>query len=64
MLDFANVNFTNSPNGLFQLYYTTTKSYRVPTFCIDEIGIQPDIYLDEALPEHKWIQYVQTYLEN
>lgn len=64
MLDFSNLNFTNSPDGFFQLYYATDKSYRVPTFCIDDVGIQPDVYLDESIPEHLWIKYVQAYLEN
>ena len=63
MLDFSNLNSTNSPDGIFQLYYTTTKSCRVPAYCIDDIGVQPDIYLDESLPEYKWISYIQSYLE-
>lgn len=64
MLDFSNVSSANSPDGYFQLYYTTTKSYRVPSYCIDDIGIQPDIYLDSSLPEYNWIDFVKDYLEN
>ncbi len=64
MLDFSNVATANSSDGMFQLYYTTTKSYRVPNYCIDDVGIQPDVYLDSTLPEYEWVDFVQSYLEN
>jgi C-terminal processing protease CtpA/Prc len=62
-LDFSNVHIVDFPNGLFQLMYTMTASYRIPDFPIDGIGIQPDFYIDETIHEEDWIYYVQSTME-
>jgi len=41
-----------------------TKSYRIPNFCIDDIGVQPDIYYQGIVPEIEWVDKVVEYLEN
>lgn len=63
-LDFSNVHIVDFPNGLFQLIYTMTASYRIPDFPIDGIGIQPDFYIDDTIPEEEWIYYVQSTMES
>jgi C-terminal processing protease CtpA/Prc len=63
-LDFSNIHIVDFPNGLFQLIYTMTASYRIPDFPIDGIGIQPDFYIDDSIHEEDWIYYVQSTMES
>jgi hypothetical protein len=63
-LDFANVNSVKSPCGNFMLYYATSKDVDLENFPIDNIGIQPDFYLDKEIPEYKWVEYVNDILNN
>lgn len=62
-LDISNLNEATSPCGDFKLIYGLTKSLRIPGMMIDDIGIQPDYFLDEGIPEYKWIEYVKNTLE-
>lgn len=63
MLDVSNVNVIDSPDGKFALAYCMSLSYRIPDFCIDGAGIQPDYFIDSAIPANGWVKYVQTMLE-
>ena len=63
MLDISNMNEVDSPDGIFELYYCMSKSYRIPDYCIDGVGIQPDVFMDDFIPEEDWIDYAQSYLE-
>ncbi len=63
VLDISNMSFVNSPDGIFQLGYCMSKSYRLPYFGIDGIGIQPDYYIDDEISLLGWINYVQNVLE-
>ena len=31
---------------------------------IDDIGMQPDYYLDETIPQYKWVELVNEVLNN
>lgn len=62
VLDISNMNFVLSPCGDFYLGYGITKSRRIPDMAIDNIGIQPDYYIDKDIPEHEWIEYVNKVL--
>jgi C-terminal processing protease CtpA/Prc len=62
-LDISNMNEVESPDGKYMLRYGVSKSNRAPVYCIDGVGIQPDYFLDESLPEGDWIEYVQKILE-
>ena len=61
-LDISNQNYLKSPSGNFNLYYGQSRSYRIPKMSIDDQGIQPDYYMDEAIPEYKWIAYAVELL--
>ena len=61
-LDVSNMNFVEAPCKNFELGYTISKSFRIPTFPIDDIGIQPDYFIDSKIPEYKWIEYVTEIL--
>ncbi len=64
MLDISNLNCINSPDGNLNFCYGMTKSYRIPNFCIDDVGVQPDIYFQGLVPEVEWVDEVVKYLEN
>ena len=63
-LDFSNIYSVNSPCNEFQLYYALSKVIGFENFPIDDIGIQPDFYLDSEIPEYKWVEYVSKILNN
>lgn len=46
----------------YQLNMPAYRSLRLPDYPIDNIGIQPDIYLDKSVKD--WIEYAVDYLEN
>jgi hypothetical protein len=62
-LDISNMNYVKSPDGNFELGYCLSKSYRIPDMAIDGKGIQPDYYIDTAIPNAKWVDFVQEILE-
>jgi hypothetical protein len=63
VLDFANVHQAHSPDGRFVLWYATSITRRLPHFPVDGIGLQPDYYLDDAIPSHMWVSHVQAIME-
>jgi hypothetical protein len=62
MLDISNVNIINSPCNDFELYYGLSKSFRIPDFAVDDIGLQPDYFLDSTIPEYDWVDQVSRIL--
>jgi Peptidase family S41 len=63
ILDISNMNEIDFPNGQFVLGYAMSQSFRIPNFCIDGVGIQPDYFMDDTLPDDEWIEYTQMILE-
>jgi hypothetical protein len=35
---------------------------RIPGMTIDNIGLQPDFYLDKTVPQYKWVEFVNEIL--
>jgi hypothetical protein len=62
VLDISNMHNVESPCKEFTLWYSLSKSNRIPDFTIDDKGIQPDFYLDRAIPQHEWVNYVNQIL--
>lgn len=62
VLDISNMNFVPSPCGEFELGYSLSKSYRIPSMTIDSKGIQPDYFLDNEIEEYNWLEYVTRIL--
>jgi hypothetical protein len=54
-IDISNLNLLTSPSGLFELKNGQSRSLRYPLMRIDDIGIQPDYFMDATMPEYKWI---------
>ncbi len=46
----------------YALYMPTVRMMRLPDYRIDNIGIQPDVYMDKYMGD--WVQYAKEYLEN
>ncbi|WP_277016225.1 S41 family peptidase [Flavobacterium lindanitolerans] len=64
MLDISNVNIIESPCKDFELYYGLSRSYRIPDFAIDDIGLQPDYFIDGSVSEYNWIKFVDETLNS
>ncbi|MFC3755707.1 S41 family peptidase [Chryseobacterium tructae] len=62
VLDYANAMFFDYGCNNFKLLMPTYRSFRLPVYPIDNIGIQPDVYLDETVED--WITFAKEYLEN
>jgi hypothetical protein len=61
-LDISNVNSIQSPSKEFVLRYCLSKSLRIPDYVVDASGIQPDYYIDNSIPEDKWVEFVDKIL--
>ncbi|MDR2233055.1 MAG: S41 family peptidase [Tannerella sp.] len=61
-LDVSNMYYVDSPSKNFRLHYCLSRSLRIPGMEIDEIGIQPDYYLDKSIPSYKWVDFVNDIL--
>lgn len=62
VLDYANAMFFDYGCNNYKLLMPTYRSFRLPDYPIDNIGVQPDIYLDESVKD--WVQFAVDYLEN
>lgn len=61
-LDYAAARFFNFGCPEYLLHLPTFRSLRLPDYPIDNIGLQPDIYLDKSVED--WIKFSVDYLEN
>ena len=61
-LDISNMTSAESPCKEFRLWYCMSRSMRIPGMTIDDIGLQPDFYLDKTIPNQKWVEYVSEIL--
>ena len=60
-LDYADARFFEFGCGNYQLLLPTYRSLRLPDFPIDNIGIQPDMYIDKSVKD--WVKFTVNYLE-
>jgi len=61
-LDISNMYFVESPCKEFKLWYCLSKSRRIPNMTIDDIGIQPDYFIDKSIPDYKWVDFATEIL--
>ena len=61
-LDISNMSSAESPCKEFKLWYCMSRSMRIPGMTIDDIGLQPDFYLDKTIPQYKWVEFVNEIL--
>jgi len=63
VVDYGNLNTLKFPNGKWELRYATTRSSRVDAGKgIDNIGVKPDVELDEST--ENWIEYAHKYIKS
>lgn len=60
-LDYASARVMSFNCEGLSIVIPTNRSSRLPDYPIDNIGIQPDIYLDKSIKD--WIEYATKYLE-
>ncbi|MDP5169311.1 MAG: S41 family peptidase, partial [Bacteroidia bacterium] len=63
ILDISNVNIVTSPGGEFVLFYSMSRSHRIPDQAIDDIGITPDVVIPDEIPDHQWIEFVKQRMQ-
>lgn len=61
-LDYASARIFDFGCPEYLLQLPTYRSLRLPDFPVDNIGLQPDIYMDKFIED--WVQYAVDYLEN
>ena len=61
--DFSDMNIIDAPGGKYVLGLAMTASKWYPEYRIDDIGIQPDFYIDDTIVEEDWVEFVQTVVE-
>ncbi len=62
-IDISNMTYISSPDNKYYLAYAISRSNRIPDYSIDDIGIQPDFYINSDIPQNEWVNYVQKILE-
>lgn len=63
-LDVSNVRSATSPDACFSLNYCVTRTLRPKAQRIDDIGITPDIEINDSISRQKWIEYILQELDN
>lgn len=61
--DCSNVNPIDFRSGKYILFLAMTFNKSCPEYRIDDIGMQPDYYLDDDIPYDQWVAHVQNVLE-
>ncbi len=61
-IDYGSASLFNFGCENYELVMPTWRAMRLPDYPIDNIGIQPDIYLDKSVED--WVQFTVEYLEN
>ncbi len=63
-LDVSNLNIAYSPGKEYVLVYALSRSLRIPEMVVDDIGVQPDYYIDKEISKDRWIEYVLKCLSH
>jgi hypothetical protein len=58
-IDVSNVNPITFPNQKYGLSYACSRSLRMHYRIIDDIGMDPDIFIPDSIPKFQWLRYVE-----
>jgi hypothetical protein len=61
-LDYGNAYMIDFGCKDYQLLMPTYRALRLPDYPIDNIGIQPDLYIDKSVKD--WVVFAVEYLED
>ncbi len=62
-IDISNMTVAFSPDDKFYFTFAMSKSKRIPDFVVDDIGLQPDFFIDDEIADTEWINYTKDILE-
>lgn len=62
VLDYGAIRKFDFGCSEYELHLPGYRSLRLPDYPIDNIGVQPDIYLDKSVTD--WVKFAKEYLEN
>lgn len=60
-IDYGTACFFDFGCGNYKLMMPTWRSMRLPEYPIDNIGIQPDIYIDKSVKD--WVKFAVDFME-
>ncbi len=60
-LDYGNAYLVDLGCAGYQVFMPTYRAMRLPDYPIDNIGIQPDVYLDSSVKN--WVEFALKYVE-
>lgn len=60
-LDYGNAYLVDFGCPGYQVFMPTYRAMRLPDYPIDNIGIQPDVYMDSSVKD--WVEFALRYLE-
>ena len=60
--DISNMYSIKSPCEEFELRYALSRNMSMYEMPIDDIGFQPDYFLDKSIPPYKWVEFVNEIL--
>ncbi|PTT01681.1 hypothetical protein DBR11_06770 [Pedobacter sp. HMWF019] len=60
-LDYGNAYLVDFGCPGYQVFMPTYRAMRLPDYPIDNIGIQPDVYVDSSVKD--WVEFAVRYLE-
>ncbi|MCX2432658.1 S41 family peptidase [Pedobacter sp. GR22-10] len=58
-IDYVEVITTKMPCNFYTLYYPACKSFRLPDYPLDNIGIKPDVEIPDSVTD--WIDFVKNH---
>ena len=62
-IDISNMSYSVfSTDNRLTLWYSTSKSYRIPDLIADDIGFPPDYYYDRTIMPYDWIEHTNRIL--
>ena len=61
-LDYGSASVFEFGCANYKVQMPTWRAMRLPDYPVDNIGLQPDIYLDKSVED--WVQFAVDYLEN
>lgn len=63
-IDVSNVLYDKTPDDNFYLSWTLSNTLRPAEQKIDDIGISPDVFINDSIPNDQWIEFVKNAIEN
>ena len=60
--DTSSVTCVESPCKEFRLWYCMSRNMCISEYAIDNIGMQPDYYIDKTIPQYEWVEFVNEII--